>query len=198
MPSPFQQKTAQWGDPLDQNTTDQELIYACRQGDNQAWSRLIERYQRLVYSIPLNYGLSAEDAGDIAQIVFTSLLQGLDSLREGSNLGGWLATVTRRHTWRVVNRKKLRQEEDIDDEVTRELLPDRSATIERWELVEWLHSGLNQVGERCRQLLMMLYFETDEPSYLEIARRLGIAEGSIGPTRARCLQRMREMMSGNR
>lgn len=198
MPSPFQQKTAHVDAPLSQTATDQELIYACRQGDAQAWSQLIERYQRLVYSIPLNYGLTTEDASDIAQIVFTSLLQGLDSLRDGSNLGGWLTTVTRRHTWRVVNRKKLRQEEDIDGEGIRELLPDRSSAIERWELVEWLNNGLNQVGERCRQLLMLLYFETDEPSYLEIAQRLGIAEGSIGPTRARCLQRMKEMMSGSR
>lgn len=173
---------------------DSELLAACRTGDEQAWQALLDKYERLVYSIPLNYGLSRDDAADVAQFAFTSLLQSLDSLRDDSNLGGWLALVARRHTWRIVNRHKREPPVELDAEVTQALLPTRTNEIERWELTEWLHRGLNLVGERCRDLLTALYFEPDEPSYAQIARRLGIAEGSIGPTRARCLQRLRELL----
>src|SRR5687768_4689004 len=86
--------------------SDQELILASRQGDAAAWESLVEKYERLVYSIPLNYGLSREDAADIAQITFTILLQSLDSLRDDSRLGAWLAMVARRHTWRLLNRQR--------------------------------------------------------------------------------------------
>lgn len=176
---------------------DQALLVACRAGDQQAWARLLDKYERLVYSIPLNYGLAPEDAADIAQLAFTYLLQSLATLPEDSNVGGWLATVARRHTWRLLNRRKRQAPvTELDHESTSELIPDRKNAIERWEIIEWLNAGLNQIGDRCRELLVALYFETAEPSYAEIAQRLGMAEGSVGPTRARCLQRLKEMLGG--
>lgn len=174
--------------------SDQALLVACRAGDARAWQQLLDKYERLVYSIPLNYGLDREDASDIAQITFTALIQSLATLRDDSNLGGWLALVARRHTWRLIQRRQQNPPAPLDEE-TVALLPGHTQPLERWELVEWLERGLALVGERCRQLLVALYFEPEEPSYAEIARRLGIAEGSIGPTRARCLQRLRELMS---
>jgi RNA polymerase sigma factor (sigma-70 family) len=174
--------------------TDQQLLQACRAGDEQAWLYLLNKYERLVYSIPLNYGLSHEDAADIVQIVFTAFIQSLNTLHDDSNLGGWLALVTRRHTWRAIQRRRRVAVEDLDHEITSALLPNRTDEIERWELVEWLHRGLSLIGDRCRELLTALYFEGDEPSYAEIAQRLGLAEGSIGPTRARCLQRLQQML----
>lgn len=174
--------------------SDSELLLACRNGELQAWQRLVTKYERLVYSIPLNYGLSADDAADVAQTSFTALIDKLDSLRDDSNLGGWLATVARRHTWRLVERKKKIAFDPIDDQKEVFSLPNKKNEVEQWELVEWLDSGLRLVGERCRALLMALYFEAEEPSYAEVAERLDIAEGSVGPTRARCLKRMREML----
>src|SRR5687767_2438174 len=94
--------------------SDHMLLQACRDGDAQGWSRLLDKYERLVYSIPLNYGLSREDAADIAQIVFTSLLQSLDNLREESNLAGWLATVARRHSWRLLARGRRESADPLD------------------------------------------------------------------------------------
>jgi RNA polymerase sigma factor (sigma-70 family) len=155
---------------------------------------VLDKYERLVYSIPLNYGLSQEDAADIAQIAFTALIQSLDTLRDDSNLGGWLALVARRHTWRILKRRKREVLDPLDGELTATLLPGRTNEIEHWELIEWLHRGLSLIGERCRDLLTALYFEPQEPSYAEIAERLGIAEGSIGPTRARCLKRLQVML----
>jgi RNA polymerase sigma factor (sigma-70 family) len=174
--------------------SDAALLRACRAGDAQAWQQLLDKYERLVYSIPLNYGLSRDDAADITQIAFTTLIQSLDSLYEESNLGGWLALVARRQTWRLVNRRKRETLDPLDSESAAILIPSHAGEIERWELTEWLHRGLSLIGERCQQLLVALYFEPAEPSYAEIARRLGIAEGSVGPTRARCLQRLRELL----
>jgi RNA polymerase sigma factor (sigma-70 family) len=174
--------------------SDQALIEACRAGNAQAWAALLEKYERLVYSIPLNYGLSADDAADLSQVVFTILLKSLDSLAEESNLRAWLATVTRRHTWRLIKRRKLVAAEPLESETLDVLMPHHPKEFEQYQVTEWIHQGLGNLGERCRLLLTALYFETDEPSYQEIAQRLGMAEGSIGPTRARCLQKLREIL----
>lgn len=174
--------------------TDAELLAGCRAGELQAWQKLVEKYERLVFSIPRSYGLSVDDAADIAQISLTALINSLETLRDDSNLGGWLGTVARRHTWRLVEQRKREQPTAIDEDKEVLRLPGRTNDIERWELVEWIHTGLNLVSERCRQLLTALYFEESEPSYTELATRFDMAEGSIGPTRARCLKRLREMM----
>lgn len=180
---------------MSNSLSDEQLLQACRAGDEGAWQRLLDKYERLVYSIPLNYGLGREEAADIAQIVFTAFLQNVETLRDDSNLGGWLALVARRHTWRVLQRNRREVLEPLDNELTHDLFPGRSNAIERWELVEWLNRGLGLVGGRCRELLTALYFESSEPSYAEIAQRLGMAEGSIGPTRARCLKRLQELLT---
>lgn len=174
---------------------DQHLLQACRAGDEAAWNRLLDKYERLVYSIPLNYGLSVEDADDITQLVFTALIQRLEDLSDDSNLAGWLTVVARRHTWRVLYRRRRETVEDFDNESISSLLPSRTNPIEQWELTEWLHRGLSLIGERCRTLLIALYFEAEEPSYAELAHRFGIPQGSIGPTRARCLQRLQQMLT---
>ncbi|MBV7332652.1 sigma-70 family RNA polymerase sigma factor [Chloroflexi bacterium TSY] len=174
--------------------SDTELLAGCRAGNLQTWQQLVDKYERLVYSIPLNYGLSVEDAADIAQIALTALVNSLDTLRDDSNLGGWLATVARRHTWRLVEQRKRERLNAMEENEEVLKFPDRTNEIERWELIEWLNAGLNLVGERCRNLLTALYFEESEPTYAELAERFNMAEGSIGPTRARCLKRLREMM----
>src|SRR5215207_8392306 len=104
-------------------SSDQLMLQACRAGDATGWSRLLDKYERLVYSIPLNYGLSCEDAVDVAQIVLTLLLHSLDELREDSNLAGWLATVARRHSWRLLARRRREQLEPLHSEEIQALLP---------------------------------------------------------------------------
>src|SRR5687767_13940945 len=85
---------------------DRDLIRRCQQGSAGAWQQVLNKYERLVYSIPLRYGLSRDDAADIAQNTFTILIQSLDTLSEDSRLGAWLATVARRHTWRLLERNR--------------------------------------------------------------------------------------------
>jgi RNA polymerase sigma factor (sigma-70 family) len=179
--------------------TDQDLIEACRGGSSHAWDQLLRKYERLVFSIPLNYGLSHDDSADIVQITFTILLQSLDNLHENSHLASWLATVARRHTWRIIEHGR-RQSVGAQEDAT-ELyawLPDESSRhrLERYELVEWLHQGLAHLDERCAALLTALYLdlESEQASYSDVAARLGIPVGSIGPTRARCLERLKALL----
>ncbi len=178
--------------------SDGELIRRCRKGDARAWERLADRYERLVFSIPLNYGLSREDAADIAQLTFTILIQTLDTPTEIGRLGPWLATVARRHTWRLMDRKRREgtgAREDLAQSAT--LVGQRSdeaGSVEHWELTEWLHDGLSKVSGSCRELLQALYFEEEGSSYAEVAARLGRPVGSIGPTRTRCLESLRKAM----
>ena len=175
--------------------SDWDLIQACRQGDDQAFIVGYNLLPRLVFSIPLNYGLNQNEAADITQLTFLMLMQGLDNLDEDSHLGGWLATVARRNTWHVIER---RRRENVGNEALSDniyLLDEASEREkERWELINWLHDGLSRLDEPCRALLLALYFDPQQPSYSDVAQRFGLAVGSIGPTRSRCLGRLKEIM----
>ncbi|MBA3791534.1 MAG: sigma-70 family RNA polymerase sigma factor [Rubrobacter sp.] len=179
--------------------SDRDLIRRCLAGSVGAWQRLLDNYEGLVYSIPLRYGLSRDDAADVAQITFTILIQSLHTLSEDSRLGPWLATVARRHTWRFLerNRRETASERLEDTRLAQSavLLGKHDAdSIEHWELTEWLDTGLSKISESCRELLLALYFQPEQPSYAEIVDRLGMPLGSIGPTRARCLKRLKQVL----
>jgi len=171
--------------------SDEELLAACRRGDVSAWSLVLARYERLVFSVALRYGLSRDDAADIAQATFTALLQGLDDLREQDRLASWLATVARRQTWRLLERTRRERLETLNGDG-----PEADDEIAGWERAEWLHRGLDGLGEPCRELLATLYLDPAQPSYADVAARLRRPVGSIGPTRARCLARLRTILDG--
>jgi RNA polymerase sigma factor (sigma-70 family) len=178
---------------------DRDLIRRCRQGSAGAWRQMLNNYERLVYSIPLRYGLSQADAADVAQTTFTILIQSLDTLPDDSRLGPWLATVARRHTWRFLERNRRETASESLDYMrltqSAMLLGKHDAdSIEHWELSEWLDAGLSKVSERCRELLLVLYFQSEQSSYTEVAERMGMPLGSIGPTRARCLKRLKQVL----
>jgi len=186
------------GTPALEPTTasDEALIDACREGNTHAWEEVLNKYERLVYSIPLNYGLSHDDAADVVQTTFTSLIQSLDTLRADSRLGSWLATVAQRNTWRLIAR--ARREDSTAYEVlaehTASVDPAGAEALDRLEQIEWVHSGLSLLNCRCRDLLLALYFAGPEPTYAQVAGIMGVPVGSIGPTRARCLERLKHAL----
>ncbi|MFQ5612128.1 MAG: RNA polymerase sigma factor [Anaerolineae bacterium] len=182
----------------EQDQSDRALLRACRKGDTRAWETLLDKYERLVFSIALGYGLSRDDAADITQITFTILLQSLERLDEDSRLGPWLATVARRHTWRLLKRQRRERVNDEEDLAGSDTMFGRVEAdfSQRWELLEWLEYGLSRIGERCHKLLLALYYDTGQPSYAEVAARFEMSVGSIGPTRARCLKRLKEVLQG--
>lgn len=166
---------------------DSDLLRRCRTGDAEAWETLVGRYERLVFSVALRNGMSREDAADITQTTFIALLDAIDLLREDERLGSWLMTVARRQAWR--NRRRT---ERVTGSLDQASAP--ADAIEDWERLAWLHGGLQQLGDPCRELLTALYLDSDSPSYATIAPRLNRAVGSIGPLRARCLARLREIL----
>lgn len=172
---------------------DEALVRACRAGDDRAWRALVERYVRLVRAIPLNIGLSPADADDVTQLTFATLLAGLDSITEPDRLGAWLSTVAKRQSWRHVERQ--RRETPADHALAPDPTPfegsDPDAAGRRLEDVEWVHQGLLRLDPRCRGLLVALYFSGGPRPYTEVAAELAIPTGSIGPTRARCLAKLR-------
>jgi RNA polymerase sigma factor (sigma-70 family) len=196
----FQSKHQKIGDSITEKpelSSDDELLRRCRAGDEDAWEQVMEKYQRLIYSIPLNFGLGSDDAADIFQQTFMSLIEHLERLRPDSNLGAWLATVARRHALHRL-RKRKREQPGTDGDIGESEEYQASTTTDaslHFEQVQIIDQGLNQIGRRCRDLLLALYFDPRELSYEEIAERLNIAVGSIGPTRGRCLARLREALS---
>lgn len=182
--------------------SDEQLLLACRSGDQAAWGALINRYQRLMYAIPRRAGLDDDQAADVFQEVFTTLFQKLDHIDQPERLHSWLVTTARRKTWRVISKERANRSKvgDEDDESADELsrIPDNAAlpdeVLLKLEEQHRVRTALATLDDRCRKLLTLLFYEAEPPSYAEIAISLGASEGSIGPTRARCLEKMLRLL----
>jgi RNA polymerase sigma factor (sigma-70 family) len=184
--------------------TDKELLLACRRGEEPAWEALVSRYQRLMYAIPRRAGLDEDAAAEVFQEVFTTLFQKLADIAEPDRLHAWLVTTAKRKTWRLISRERLQAhsrranyEEDAD-ELARipddALLPDEA--LLQMEDQHRVRAALGQLDERCGKLLSLLFFQTAQqsPGYAEVAVSMGMPEGSVGPTRARCLEKMLRLL----
>ena len=181
--------------------SDEELLAGCRRGDESAWEALVKRYQRLIYAIPRRAGLDEDAASEIFQDVFAALLESISTIEQPSRLQAWLVTTAKRKTWRAVARAKpLRAFAEEGDEAGAEMydIPDESALPEealaRLEEQHLVRAALGELEERCRKLLQMLFYAPEPPPYSEIAAALGTSEGSIGPTRARCLKKLLDVL----
>lgn len=167
---------------------DQQLVQACLAGDETAWSELVDRYSRLVYSVPARHGLPRESCEDVFQSVWALVVRHLEKLRDVQTLPAWLITTTQRETWRV-GRKAAREGGLSPD--AGELTwsdPEEAAMLEDRQR---LRAALAELDTRCRDLLLAVFAES-VGSYDEVGERLGMPRGSIGPTRARCLEKLRE------
>lgn len=171
---------------------DAVLVRACLRGESGAWDRLVDRYRRLVFSVPLAMGLSREAAEDVFQEVFTKLLQHLGDLRREASLVAWLTTTARRESWRVSREAaRGRQHAALDD--VAEPAADDPGQEQAMVEIQQQHAvllALEEIDEKCAALLRALYVEDPTPSYQEIAARLGRPVGSLGPTRSRCLGKL--------
>ena len=169
------------------------LVTSARNGDKQAWDELFERYAPLIWSICRRYRLSQMDADDVGQNVWLQLVGQLAAIREPAALPGWLATTTRRECCRVLRRTRQQPAPDHwpDDAVIADTM---TGTVEsellRTERSAALREALTQLPPDSRRLIALLIQDPPVP-YAEISVKLGIPVGSIGPHRARCLQKLR-------
>ena len=183
-----------------------ELMQRCRRGDSRAWQQLVDRYVRLVRGTAARHGLTETEIDDVGQEVFLALARNLAEIDDPERLPGWLATTTRRLCWRVVQQRRTEQSHAAADLVELETLdagqalhssmPTLQDLLDGWHRQELLTTALGQLAARCRKLLALIFLDPTEPSYADISRALNIPLGSIGPTRNRCLAKVRAILTG--
>lgn len=181
--------------------SDKQLLLACRRGDEAAWEALVNRYQRLIYTIPRRAGLNEDSAAEVFQEVFTTLFEKLDGIEQPERLHAWLVTTAKRKTWRLISREN-RPRGPVDDEDESEArineLPDDAPlpdeVLLRLEEQHRVRTAVAGLDERCRKLLTLLFYHSEPPPYAEIAAAIGTTQGSIGPTRARCLEKLLRLL----
>jgi RNA polymerase sigma factor (sigma-70 family) len=168
-------------------------VARARNGDRQAWDALVDRYAPLIWSICRSHRLDAADAQDAAQKVWLKLVDQLDNIRDPAALPGWLATTTRRECRRIL--RTARRACDAGYALAAGTIPDDHAQAAEQDLLAAerhaaLQEAFGQLPPGCQQLLALVI---DDPalSYAEISARLGIPAGSIGPSRRRCLDKLR-------
>jgi RNA polymerase sigma factor (sigma-70 family) len=180
-------------DPVRGNPAVTDLVNRAAQGDRHAWEALVERYIPLIWSICRKHRLGQADAEDVGQNVWLQLFDQLGKIRDPAALPGWLATVTRRECLRVTGaaQRRLVVGYAVDAET---IVDERSGTAEQELLAAERHAALREAFATLPpsdQRLVTLLLEDPPLPYAEISGRLGIPVGSIGPTRRRCLDKLR-------
>jgi RNA polymerase sigma factor (sigma-70 family) len=184
---PLDELRAEWPDP--------RLVRDCLKGSEEAWRALVYKYKNLIFSIPMKYGFSADDSTDIFQAVCLDLLSELPKLREVKALPKWIMQITVHKCFHRKEQQRRMESSDADDKRLEESTPPRAEEILRQtEDEQSLRQAMSELSPRCRELVHMLFYDEPARPYQEIAKTLGIAVGSIGFIRQRCLERLRKSL----
>jgi len=182
---------------------DAALVARCRKGDGAAWAELVRRYQRLVYAVVMRAGFDEHGAADVFQTVFARLLEHLPRLSQPDRLQAWIVTTAKREALRAreIGQRTVSMSRDEDDEspgledTVADDAPLAEDALSELQQLHRLRQGLDRLDERCRELLLLVFRDEDEKlGYDEIARRMNMPMGSLGPTRARCLDKLRRLV----
>ena len=180
------------------------LVARCRQGDAAAWRSLVKRHHRLVYAIVMRLGLDEHGAADVFQTVFARLVQHLPRIADPARLQGWIAVTAKREALLQLRRGRRTVSmsgngDDGDDGPGWDLVdesPRPGDALDELQQLARLRRALDQLDERSRTLLLLLFRSDGEKvAYEDVARQLGLPIGSIGPTRARSLEKLRKLMA---
>jgi RNA polymerase sigma factor (sigma-70 family) len=181
--------------------TDAELVAACRRGDETAWNALVERYQRLIITIPRRAGLSEEQSADVFQEVFLTLFEKLDEIEQPEKIRSWMVTTAKFKTWGIVRGEKGFHTPETEEEMELEManLADSSPLADELlielEQQHQIRAALKEMEERCQKILSMIYLRDSAASYAEVAAAIGVGETSISPMRSRCLQKLAKILT---
>ncbi len=189
-----------------QDASDDELLRLCRAGRHDAWATLVRRYQRLVYTVPRRAGLPDEACADVFQTTFSRLVENLQRIDDASRVRAWLVTTARRESLRLLElgARTVSGDEPVSDDgpTLLESFADEGPEPDRWlsdlQQHDRLRQAVDRLDPRSRQFVELLFLQDEPLPYSEIAARLGIAEGSIGPTRARVLGKLRALLADTR
>jgi RNA polymerase sigma factor (sigma-70 family) len=171
-----------------------DCLERTRNGERAALAEVVRELNPLLWQVARAQGLAAEDAADVVQTTWLELLRRLHDIRSAQALTAWLITATRREAWRVRDRSRRRA---TDSAALLESLPDpgpepgEALLSDERDRILWLH--FRRLPQRCRELLRVVA-HTDRPDYATVAEALGMPQGSIGPTRGRCLAKLRQLL----
>ena len=184
---PTKKPAAVWNDTL--------LVKECLAGNEQAWSLLIEKYKALIYSIPVKYGLPPQEAADVFQATCTELLIRLPDLREPRALPKWLMQVAHHESYRWKRQGQRMISRDADQDLPEpEIPPIAERLLRQTQEEQMLREAMAALSPQCRRLVELLFYEVPARPYTEVAKELGLAVGSIGFTRQRCIERLRRQL----
>lgn len=176
--------------------TDAQLVKECLRGNEEAWSELIDKYKKLIFSIPVKYGFSQDDATEIFQAVCVELLSELPKLRKPKALPKWIMQVAAHKCFHHKRQMQRTEARDPNDQSFDASIPGRAESILREaEEEQTLRDAISDLPPRCRQLIQMLFFEEPPRPYDQLAAELGLSTGSIGFIRQRCLERLRKRLT---
>jgi RNA polymerase sigma factor (sigma-70 family) len=169
---------------------DDRLVRACLNGDERAWSALIQKYKNLIFSIPVKYGAGPEDAADIFQSVCMELFSELPRLRDPGAFRSWLMTVTAHQAFHWKRKTQRRGEQALSSEEETLASAPSPDLVEQVEQEQVLREAITRLSARCQTLIRLLFYTQPQMSYRDVAKTLGVATGSIGFIRGRCLTRL--------
>jgi RNA polymerase sigma factor (sigma-70 family) len=171
------------------------LVRRAAGGDEDAWNAIVTRFERLVYATIRGLRLNAADTEDVWQTTWLRLAEHIGRLREPQALGGWLAQTARHEGYRML---RLRSRELATDDAgggeiaTADAPAEAGLVAEEEQTAVW--RSLHQLSDACQRLLRVLSVDPP-PSYEEVSAALDMPIGSIGPTRARCLEKLRKLLA---
>src|SRR5271154_4447647 len=166
---------------------DTRLVKECLAGNEEAWSLLIEKYKSLIYSIPVKYGLPAHEAADVFQATCMELLSRLPELREPRALPKWLMQVAHHQCYRWKQQQGRLVSRDSEDLPVPETPAIAESLVQQTQEEQMLREATSALSPQCRRLVELLFFEIPARPYAEIAWELGLALGSIGFIRQKCI-----------
>src|SRR5256885_15098426 len=177
--------------PLD----DTALVKECPSGSEEAWSLLIEKSKSLIFSIPVKYGLPPHEAADVFQSTCIELLTRLPELRGPRALPKWLMQVAHHECFRWKRQQQRVVSRDADPDLPEPETPAIAETlVQQTQEEQMLRDALRALSPQCRRLVHLLFFEIPSRPYTEVAKELGLAIGSIGFTRQKCMERLRKQL----
>lgn len=176
---------------------DERLVKLCLQGSEGAWSALVDKYKNLVYAVIMKYGVSQDDGADLFQAVWLDVHNDLDKLRNQNAVKPWLISLVRNKCYHWQTKKRRIAANEVKGEEEDELAeiasfdPTFTDDLEQDQLIREAIQGL---PDRCREMVHLLFFHQPPLPYKEVAEKLGIAVGSIGFIRGRCLKKLQKQL----